>query len=39
MDAFLTLMPLQSLVLCLVITLIAGVVKGVVGFAMPMIMI
>ncbi|MGY9049082.1 hypothetical protein P775_05355 [Puniceibacterium antarcticum] len=39
MDTLLTLMPLPLLGICLGITLLAGIVKGVVGFAMPMIMI
>ncbi len=39
MDTLLTLMPLPLLGICFGITLLAGIVKGVVGFAMPMIMI
>ncbi len=39
MNPLLDLVPLPLLALCLGITLLAGVVKGVVGFAMPMIMI
>ncbi len=39
MDIILNLMPLPLLGICLGIALLAGIVKGVVGFAMPMIMI
>ncbi|KMK66069.1 sulfite exporter TauE/SafE family protein [Puniceibacterium sp. IMCC21224] len=39
MDQIYTLITPQFLVACIGITLLAGVVKGVVGFAMPMIMI
>ena len=39
MNPLLDLMPLPLLALCTGLTLLAGVVKGVVGFAMPMIMI
>jgi hypothetical protein len=39
MEELFSLIPAQILGLCLGTTLLAGVVKGVVGFAMPMIMI
>lgn len=39
MDAFFDLITPAQLALCLGITLFAGVVKGLVGFAMPLIMI
>ncbi|MFZ5963983.1 sulfite exporter TauE/SafE family protein [Thalassococcus sp. BH17M4-6] len=39
MESLISLIPLQTLGLCLAIALLAGIVKGVVGFAMPMIMI
>lgn len=39
MDALFALLTPTELALCLSITLFAGVVKGVVGFAMPLIMI
>lgn len=39
MDALTTLIPLPLLALCFGITLLAGTVKGMVGFAMPMVMI
>ena len=39
MDALTSLIPLPLLALCFGITLLAGTVKGMVGFAMPMVMI
>lgn len=39
MDLLFDLTPPYLLTLCVAITLLAGIVKGVVGFAMPMIMI
>lgn len=39
MSAILTLMSLETFILTLLVTTLAGVVKGMVGFAMPMIMI
>lgn len=39
MDMLLASLPLHSLMLALVIALLAGTVKGIVGFAMPMIML
>jgi Sulfite exporter TauE/SafE. len=39
MDALTTLMPLSYLVFAALVTLVSGVVKGAVGFAMPLIMI
>lgn len=39
MESLLTLIPLPALVACLLVGFLAGVVKGMVGFAMPMIMI
>ncbi|MDU8927096.1 sulfite exporter TauE/SafE family protein [Alisedimentitalea sp. MJ-SS2] len=39
MDAILSLMSAQVFTLCLAIALFAGVVKGLVGFAMPLILI
>ncbi|SDJ27689.1 sulfite exporter TauE/SafE family protein [Salipiger marinus] len=39
METLLTLVPAPQLALCLGIALLAGLVKGMVGFAMPMIMI
>jgi uncharacterized membrane protein YfcA len=39
MDFLTDLMPLSVLLACLGVGLVAGVIKGIVGFAMPMIMI
>ena len=39
MDALFSLLTPQALVMAAVVTLLAGMVKGMVGFAMPMIMI
>ncbi|WP_407494600.1 sulfite exporter TauE/SafE family protein [Pseudooceanicola sp. MF1-13] len=39
MDSLLTLIPWPALIACLSVGFLAGVVKGMVGFAMPMIMI
>lgn len=39
MDMITDLIPVSALLACLTVGLVAGVVKGMVGFAMPMIMI
>lgn len=39
MDTLTALVPLHALIACLIVGFVAGVVKGMVGFAMPMIMI
>ncbi|MDQ2091195.1 sulfite exporter TauE/SafE family protein [Marimonas arenosa] len=39
MDALLSLLPPDTLAICFAIALFAGVVKGLVGFAMPLILI
>ena len=39
MDQLLTILPLHLLIAALVIVFLAGVVKGIVGFAMPMILL
>lgn len=39
MDALITLLPNSTLALACIIAVLAGVVKGMVGFAMPMILI
>ena len=39
MDSIFSLVPPGLFVLCLMVALVAGVIKGMVGFAMPMIMI
>jgi len=39
MDAFLSILPLHLLLAALAIAFFAGVIKGIVGFAMPMILL
>jgi uncharacterized membrane protein YfcA len=39
MDTLFTLVPPEKLLICLGIAFVAGVIKGIVGFAMPMILI
>ncbi|ETX30880.1 sulfite exporter TauE/SafE family protein [Roseivivax isoporae] len=39
MDTLFTLTPPPVLALCLIVALVAGIIKGMVGFAMPMIII